>query len=577
MSRVFSARAISFGAGLGLLVAACGGSFPNQRPSASWNPGATQETIRSSGAWMHGRSEHLTLWHGIDPNLLRIRPEAILGDDRAAVLTATPHHIEVELGASEWDRQLKTAVRRIQARPSVPTLFEVFFQPQAGALRSLAQVLLDPAPQQLSETWASVQCAVPREAGTLTLVSRDPRPIGAQAPTTEVAWQSPVVLPVQRPNHATPDVLLVTIDTFRADALDFAPRLAAILAQGQLWPRAISPSNWTLPSYGSLFTGLPAAKHQAGRGPFAPEATGQIESRQLSAVDPQLTLLAERFRTAGYATGMVHQNPMLETWTGFPRGFEQYQRASDRTTDALQACEDFLATNTGRPRFFVLHLMAPHLPYRFGPDPDPLDDLPLATFLGADHTPEARDSFFSLPATARERVRQRYFAEVGHLDTELGPWLEKKMQSPTPLVIGFHSDHGEELWDSGSFEHGHSFDNSVIEVPVALIAPGQLAPALYEAAIPAELLGASLLNLVGIEHDLPHTLQQSPAQFRSSMPLYRAREQGRDFGRKGVTSIPFDPNQGSEGNGAPISEQKRRMLAELGYLADQEMRAQDRD
>lgn len=560
--------------GLGLLLGACGASEPPDAPPASWNPGATDAPIESTGPYLHGRSEFLTLWHGVDPSLLRVRPEAILGDDRDAILTGTPNQITVALAASDHPRQLSTAVRRIGARPAVPTLFEVFWQDEAGALQSLAQVQLAPAPQRVSEDWTPLQCAVPAEAGTLTLVCRDPRPIGAQAPVTEVAWQAPVVTPRTRAALDLPDVLLVTIDTFRADALDVAPRLQEVLARGQLWTQAVSPSNWTLPSYASLFTGLPADQHQAGRGPFAATATGQAEDRQLSEVDPSLTLLAERFRAAGYATGMVHQNPMLETWTGFPRGFERYQRASDRTADALAACDAFFADHPDRPKFFVLHLMAPHLPYRFGPGPDPFDALPIATFFGEDHSPEAREAFFALPADQRARVRERYYAEVERLDAELGPWLSQYLTVAPARVLGFHSDHGEELWDVGSFEHGHSFDDSVVRVPVALVAPGEVSAAVSRATIPAELLGASLLDVAGIEHDLPHSLARPPASFRTSMPLYRAREQGRDFAQDSSQSIPFDPALGSGGNGAPISEQKRRMLAELGYLAGQEMRAQ---
>lgn len=572
MSQAWTMRIALFG--LAVLLGACGSSESPDTPPTTWNPGATDAPLDSTGPYLHGRSEFLTLWHGVDPSLLRVRPAAILGDDRDAILTATPNQITVPLATSASERQLSTAVRRIGARPSVPTLFEVFWQDEAGSLRSLAQVQLDPAPQRVSEDWTPLQCAVPAEAGTLTLVCRDPRPIGAQAPITEVAWQAPVVTPRERASDALPDVLLITIDTFRADALDVAPQLRAVLEQGQLWTQAVSPSNWTLPSYASLFTGLPADQHQAGRGPFAATATGQAEDRQLSEVDPSLTLLAERFRAAGYATGMVHQNPMLETWTGFPRGFERYQRASDRTTDALAACDAFFADHPGRPKFFVLHLMAPHLPYRYGPDPDPLDALPVATFFGEDHSAEAREAFFALPAAQRERVRERYYAEVERLDAELGPWLSQSFAADTSLVLGFHSDHGEELWDANSFEHGHSFDDSVVRVPVALVAPGRISAAQSAAAVPAELLGASLLDAVGIEHDLPHSLTQAPVSFRTSMPLYRAREQGRDFADGSAQAIPFDPARSSGGNGAPISEQKRRMLAELGYLAGQEMRPQ---
>jgi len=552
----------------------CGqSSVPVAKPM-HWNPGQSLEEITAdSGSVVHGRSEYLTLWHGVDPSLLRVRADSVLGDDRSSLLAATPTRISVALASSPQARRFHSAVRRLGPRPDVPTTFEAFWQPHGEEPRSLLQLTLAPLTTQLSEPWHEFAFELPQEEGELLLVCRDPRPIGARAPVTEVAWQSPVVYSPAPAAERRPDVLLVTIDTLRSDALGHAPALSSLLAKGQLWPQAVSPSNWTLPSYASLFTGLAADQHQAGRGPFSPQATGAPENRQLSAVDSSLRTLADRFREAGYATGMIHQNPMLESWTGLNRGFERYVRASDRSADALELAEEFLVQNEGRPRFLVLHLMAPHLPYRVGPSPDPFDSKPLASFFGNDHTPEERARFFALDPGQIEIVRARYYAEVSRLDSAVGPWLERQLQvSDGQLIIGFHSDHGEELWDAGSFEHGHSFDDSVVRVPVGLVAPGRIEAAVFTSSVPAEALAANLLELAAIPHDLPFRLQDPPAKFRSQMPLYRSVLQGREFGQESSTPMPFDPQRGSGGNGAAISERKRRMLAELGYLAGQEMK-----
>lgn len=557
-----------------LAALSCGRSTAAPTKPVDWNPGVHQEAIQAeAGQVAHGRSEYLTLWHGVDPSLLRVRADTILGDDRSSLLAATPTRIRVALAASTLPRRFRSAVRRIGPRPEVPTSFEAFWQTQEGEPRSIFQLTLAPKTTQLSEPWHEVEFDLPKQEGTLLLVCRDPRPIGSRAPATEVAWQAPVVYSPTPLAERRPDVLLITIDTLRSDALDHAPALAAVLAKGQLWPQAISPSNWTLPSYASLFTGLPADQHQAGRGPFAAQATGTAENRQLSAVDPSLRTLADRFREAGYATGMIHQNPMLESWTGLNRGFERYVRASDRNEDALAIADQFWTQNEGRPRFLVLHLMAPHLPYRLGPSPDPLDSLPLARFFGEDRTPEERAEFFALDPSEIESVRTRYYAEVAQLDRELGPWLESRLLAGDgKLIVGFHSDHGEELWDAGSFEHGHSFDDSVVRVPVGLVAPGLIEPSVFSGAVAAEALAANLLELAAIKHDLPFRLQDSPARIRSQMPLYRSLLHGREFEKQGSRPLPFQAHLGSGGNGAAISERKRRMLAELGYLASQEMK-----
>lgn len=523
------------------------------------------------------RSEHLTIWHGTEVSALRTAPSAVLGDDRMAHLAETPHQFEIELQATDRARQLRTAARRNRPRPAQPTVFEIFWQEASGELRSLTRLEAPAAPDQVSEAWQEMRSDLPMEAGKVIFVARDPRPLGSSVPATAVAWQVPRIAQLGAPSNLkrTPDILLVTIDTLRADALDHAPGLAAILATGEQWTAAIAPSNWTLPSYASLFTGLDAPQHQAGRGPFRAAATQGPEDRQLSGVAPELPMLAEFFHDAGYATAMVHQNPMMETWTGFNRGFEQYVRASDRTEDALAFARAWWQANQDRPRFFVLHLMAPHLPYRVGPDPNPLDQLPVAQFFGEDHSPEQRRSFFDLEEADREIVRQRYFAEVSALDAELAPWLRELMESSggLPLAIALHADHGEELWDEGSFEHGHSFIDAVVRVPLGIVYPGQLAARAYHDFVPAHGLAAELMDLAGIKHSFEHRLKPAPAEIISKMPLYRATDQGRQWtpqiaGRR----LPFRPEQGSGGDGAWISADKQRMLIELGYLAERERR-----
>ena len=72
--------------------------------------------------------------------------------------------------------------------------------------------------------------------------------VGACAPEPEVA----------------PNILWIVWDTVRADRLSAygyakptTPHLEEFAAEAQLFERAVSPGMWTLPSHGSLFTGLP--------------------------------------------------------------------------------------------------------------------------------------------------------------------------------------------------------------------------------------------------------------------------------------------------------------------------------
>jgi sulfatase-like protein len=558
-----------------LLSPGCGHS---DSPSADseraplWAPGIQDQSIATVRSPVtHGQSEFLTAWYGLSTDRLITPAPALLSDNRDALLVSVPSHFFVDLAASLRPRKLTTAIRRTTSHPRLAVHCEVFWQTQSQ-IQSLGQVSLPPAVGLVSEAWQELMVVVPSEPGRLQFISRIPGSGANPGTTTALAWMAPRVeyAEAARP---LPDVLLLTIDTLRADALQYAPRLQTRLQEGAFWPQAIAPSNWTLPSYGSLFTGLAADAHGAGRGIFSAQASGQNEDRQLSPISSELPTLAQYFREAGYATAMVHQNPMLESWAGFAKGFEQYVRASDRNTDALEWAKGWWASNSNRPRFLVVHLMAPHLPYRFGPEPDPMAELSTSSFFVQDHSPDQRAAYFDLTPEQKERVRARYASEVAQLDADLEPFLNPILTAhQESTIFAFYVDHGEEFWDAGSFEHGHSFDDSVIRVPVALQFKGKIAPGLHPETVPAYGLSGSLLTLVGLQHSFQVNLQSPPDQFASSMPLYRSRRGGRLFEHGQSSDLAFDFQVKAGGRPAAISAAQMRMLQELGYLANKALK-----
>lgn len=527
--------------------------------------------LTAVGTVQHGSSEYLTQWHALDVQLLRSDAPEVLGDHRDALLVSTPSHFFVELTEVDQTRVLKTAIRRDIAHPRVPLHCEVFWN-DGTQLKSLGDWQWDAAPKTVSEPWLDIEIELPMEAGKLEFVSRNPIPGSASSSDLPVAWQAPWVGPkaTENPSFDLPDVILLSIDTFRADALASSPQLEAFLKRGHLWTRAVSPSNWTLPSYASLFTGLEPTEHGAGRGSFAPEATGEVEERNLTPIHEKQVTLAQVFRSQGYATAMIHQSPMLESWTGFAHGFERYLRLNDENQVGVDQAKQWWSQNQGRPRFLVLQLMAPHLPYRYGPGPDPLADLDLTNFFLADHSFDARTEYFDLSEADREIVRQRYNEEVLRLDRVLAPWLAE-LSEQSGLVFAFHSDHGEELWDAGSFEHGHSFDDSVVRVPVAVVASGRLEPQVFDTDVPAHGVGGTLLQVSGLNADWPLRLQDSREQVVTSMPFYRASSGGRRIGPTAEETMPFRPQLHSGGRQAAISQDKMRMLEELGYMASKDL------
>lgn len=251
--------------------------------------------------------------------------------------------------------------------------------------------------------------------------------------------------------------LLIVVDALRADAA--LPVARRIGAPGEAW--ATAP--WTLPSMASLLTGQPVDVHQAGHVPGG-EAS----------IHADVPLLAERFSAGGYHTVAVTSNPMCRSELGFGRGFAWFdgdacplawngaarpmavqvalrlgwlddtdRQGAERQVDRVLAA---LAGREG-PTFAWLHLMDVHLPYRHGSGP-------------AHRAP--RDRVAALPP---EVVRAAYRGEVEAVDRALTRLLDAL---PPGWTVVLTSDHGEELWDHGGYEHGHGFWEELLTVPLVI-------------------------------------------------------------------------------------------------------------
>lgn len=115
-----------------------------------------------------------------------------------------------------------------------------------------------------------------------------------------------------------PDIILIVLDTQRVDRLgcygynrDITPNLDQFATESALFTQAISPAQWTIPTHGSLFTGLYPTAHQL------------LQSSQ--SLSPDLPHMAEVLTTAGYETIGFCNNPLVGILNnGFKRGFQRF-------------------------------------------------------------------------------------------------------------------------------------------------------------------------------------------------------------------------------------------------------------
>ncbi|MHC5212668.1 MAG: sulfatase [Planctomycetota bacterium] len=314
-------------------------------------------------------------------------------------------------------------------------------------------------------------------------------------------------------SEAPPDVLLISLDTVRADALDFldaetAPHLAALARRGTVFTQAIAGSSWTLPSHAQMFTGQPPVVHGV--------RTDAVR------IDPAVPTLPERLQAAGYWTAGLYTGWFVAGPYGFARGFDTYANAMtggeqmqallaeaveggdpERAAEVLrqrdvQSHRDVTSRNVvsrasglvarapGGPRFLFAHFMDPHTDFippppfdtRFDPDyQGPFDGRDLAS------NPAIFDPARDPPRVIGERdllhLRALYRGEIAWTDRAIGELLDA-LESSGRLehtLIVVTADHGEEFFEHGRFGHRASLYDEVLRVPLLIVPPGGRPPA----------------------------------------------------------------------------------------------------
>ncbi len=242
-----------------------------------------------------------------------------------------------------------------------------------------------------------------------------------------------------------PWILLVTLDTVRADAIGpdatgvQTPAFNALAARGRRFRQAYATAPETLPSHGSMMTGL----YPGGHGVHE-------NARFLAATHP---VLAEELQRSGYHTAAVISAFVLARRFGLARGFEVYddeqpagrpERAALESTDRALAHLNQAATD--RPLFLWVHYFDAHAPYE---PPEPF-----------------RTQYASAP----------YRGEVAAVDQQMGRLLDafkiRAAAAGSQTAVVVVSDHGEGLGDHGEAQHGNLLYQSTMHVPLVIAGPG---------------------------------------------------------------------------------------------------------
>lgn len=367
-------------------------------------------------------------------------------------------------------------------------------------------------------------------------------------------------------------ILLVTLDTTRANSVQpessevETPTLAALATAGVRFTQAYSTAPQTLPAHTSILSGEYPAQHGVHE-----------NARHVSDSTP---LLAERLTAAGYRTAAFVSGYPLERQFGLARGFQHYddefgkdaaERRGDATSDRAIA---YLDRAPAGPLFLWVHYYDPHDPYA---------------------PPEPFKSRYE---------KNPYLGEIAFMDQQLGRVISafRRHQGSTPYRIVVVGDHGEGRGDHGEMFHGDLLYQGVIRVPLVVSGPG-VQPEVRTDPVSTRHIFDTALAWAGLPaaHSLM-TPDSEPVLAEAMKPYLQYGWQPQVMGvedhlkliRSGDTEIydlhadPGESNNlsgalrppanlvsavrdyklpGADQTEAPLSEDARRKLASLGYVA----------
>jgi arylsulfatase A-like enzyme/predicted Zn-dependent protease len=288
-------------------------------------------------------------------------------------------------------------------------------------------------------------------------------------------------------SSSTPHVLIVTLDTLRADRVGAygysnarTPVIDALAARGTRFASATTTVPLTLPAHSSLFSGAFPGGHGVR------DNTGFY-------VDDRVTTLAEVLKARGYRTGGFVGAFVLDGRWGIAQGFDEYfdefdlsedvgpgldsiQRPGNQVVDRALA---WLGQADSRPWFAWVHRYDAHTPYR-------------APVEVAAQFPDTRDG--------------AYDAEVAFVDQQVGRLVEALRTAGTldETLVVVIADHGEQLGEHGEQTHGFFIYDAAVQIPLIMAGPGIERRVVTDQVRIVDVM-PTLLDLSGIE--IPESVQ----------------------------------------------------------------------
>jgi arylsulfatase A-like enzyme len=436
--------------------------------------------------------------------------------------------------------------------------------------------------------WLSVvsSCApeappIERGSGSATVSEAAPGAGAPAAPSAVAGRGAPTPSAPALANGRRPDVLLVSLDTLRADALSCygnprptSPFLDALASRGVRFANCYAPTPHTAPSHVSLLSGLLPLAHGV------PNASA--ESKRLARLNENWPTLTQLLAADGFQTVFVCNGGQLRREMGIERAVEQFDSSTKTFAAAIDVVDEMLAdVDPNEPLFTFVHTYEPHAPYL---PPRRVNGAPLhGRFTDRKYRGVLRRTYDTLIGRVDEGAGLAaefladsaaftpedvefliglYHEDVLYTDIQLARLVKtwSRHRDFTNTIVVVVSDHGEQLGENGAFGHRYGLGVELVHVPFVARGPG-IEPRVDESVVSLAHVAAAILEHVGV--GAPEHLQRGAvlASPTSAGSLAHLQDSSGAHAALGVVEGPLHYLRGIGGNRA-LGESVRDLAAD---------------
>ncbi len=303
---------------------------------------------------------------------------------------------------------------------------------------------------------------------------------------------------------------IIILDTVRYDHTSLygytrktTPCLDKLAEDSRVFKNAYSSTCWTLPAHVSLFSGKDLAEHKV--------------TTPADIIMEDYPLIAEVFQQNGFVTAAFTGGGFVDDHYGFHRGFQYYSNLPGRVFHldsagmVLRHFKNYIESYWGEDIFVFLHTYQAHAPYKFPPSYVRHFNNDLKTNLmgPANFIRDKKTEYYKpIAEKNRQMLIDLYDTAVYYADEALVGGLTQYLKAKgvyDEAMIVVAGDHGEEFYDHGSWEHGHSLYNELIRIPLVIKYPGSKKKGIENALV-------SIADIPGVmlaESALPNDMKAS--------------------------------------------------------------------